>query len=88
MNIDFNNICNIRETLDEGMSQLQSSYESDWDDPVHDSYHGYIEQVQNCINSITESVETVLGLQEELASIDIDSIGEEFNVLKSEVDAF
>ena len=68
MNIDFNNIGNIRETLDEGMSQLQSSYESDWDDPVHDSYHGYIEQVQNCI--------------------DIDSIGEEFNVIKSEVDAF
>lgn len=88
MNINLSNIENISNSLEESMNQVKSSFESDWDDPVHDSYYGYIEQCQNCMNCISKLVEDVINLGAECENIDIDSINTEFQSIRAVVDSF
>lgn len=89
MEVSFENLCSVQSSLEESVNQVKTSYESgEWDDPVHDSFYGYIEQSQNCINSICETVDTILNLQEECNAIDIDAIKAELEQITSEVDSF
>lgn len=89
MEVSFENLCSVQSSLDESVNQVKTSYENGgWDDPVHDSYQGYIEQSQNGINSICEAVSAILGLQEDCNAIDIDILKDEFEQTKSEADAF
>ena len=89
MEVSFENLSSVQSSLEESVNQVKTSYESgEWDDPVHDSYQGYVEQSQNGINSICESVAAILSLQEDCNAIDIDAIKDEFEQIKSEADAF
>lgn len=89
MEISFENLSNLQASLEESVNQVRASYESgEWEDPVHDSYQDYIEQSQNGINSMCETVSAIVALQEDCNAIDIDTIKDEFEQIKSEVDAF
>ena len=88
MNINFNSLYNIEESLNNIINNIKSAYDTEWDDGVHDSFYVYIERVQDCLNNISGLVENLMALQDKCESIDIRALSDVFEIIKNNVSEF
>lgn len=88
MNFSLDSLKNGMGMLTDALEQLQSSFDCEWDDEVHDSYETYISKCRTA----TQGIEGVLGALEkncaELDSIQPDQIVQDAENVCTEVNAF
>lgn len=88
MDFSLDNLINRIEMLTDALDQLQSSFDSEWDDEVHDSYEAYVSKCQTA----TQGIEGILGALEknctELNSIQPDQIVQDAESVCAEVNFF
>ena len=74
-----------QEELLSTVERLRAAYESEWDDPVHDSYELYVAESTRYINSIVDFMNRIPKLYYDCESINIDDVRKEFEVISKEV---
>lgn len=88
MDFSIDNLRNSMETLTDALEQLQSSFDCEWDDEVHDSFEAYISKCRTA----TQGIEGILGALEkncaELNSIQPDQIVQGAEIVCAEVNSF
>ncbi len=65
---------------------LKSSYDSDWADPVHDSFGVFIEAYDAQINKLESLMVQLKDVCDSLESTNIDELSGIFNSLLSQID--
>lgn len=85
MDINVSQCASVRSQLSETAQAVKSSYESEWNDAVHESFHGYIEEY----DSEAQNIEGILGefeaLAEELQDINMEELSQQCEALESRV---
>lgn len=87
MNISLDEFNNIQAAFYDSAVALDNSFNSDWEDSVHDSFADYIAVYNQIVSEITELVESMIALEADLMSIDVDKIDEESSNIIMEIDA-
>ncbi len=87
MEIDVSKIQKLPEIISSTIDDVSAAYDSEWDDPVHDSYRLYIDESKQQIEAIVEAINSISAIQSECESIDIDAIRSEYESIAEEVSA-
>lgn len=75
------------EAIDNGINSIKQSYDTEWNDSVHDSFSNYISEANNALSGIKMAIEKITDLQVYLEAIDIDSVGEEVEGVSSAIES-
>lgn len=67
-------------------SSLKSSYDSEWDDSVHDSFGAFIEAYDEQIKNMESLMAQLQGVCDSLKSVNIDELSGSCNTLLSQID--
>ena len=73
--------------LDESVEGLESSFNSNWEDAVHDSFAVYIAICKRSIEGMKEVIKDMVALQSEISSVDVDSVENGASGVIMEIDA-
>lgn len=88
MDFSLDNLRNSMEMLTEALEQLQSSFDCEWDDEVHDSYEVYI----SICRTATQGLEGIFCALEKncavLNSIQPDQVVQDAESVCAEVNSF
>lgn len=85
MEIDLSRSEQIKSQMEESEQAIKHSYETEWDDSVHESFYGFINDYSSNVQSINEEVEKLKEIAEELQAVDIDALEDECSSLESEM---
>lgn len=73
--------------IDDSKSAVQSSYESEWNDDVHESFQNYIDEINVILGEMEEMSHTLADIANGLADVDIDALSEECDGIIGEIEA-
>ena len=88
MDYSLDNLTNSIEMLGDALDQLQSSFECEWDDEVHDSYEAYISKCRTAMQGIEGILDALEKNCAELNSIQPDQIVQDSEIVCAEVNSF
>jgi hypothetical protein len=75
------------ECIDTSINSLKSSYDTEWNDSVHDSFQNYIDETSLILEEIRELSQNLATIGSDLENIDIDTIADECDSINSEIEA-
>lgn len=87
MDINLNACREVIQEIDDSISNVKGSFESDWDDNVHDSFGNYISEAESRLSEIKTAAEEMISVGEELASVNMDELMESAEALFNAIDA-
>ncbi len=82
MRISDGNMRELADSVRESLSAVKRAYETDWNDPVHDSFYGYIAEAEKRCAAMTAVTERFGQLCESLEHIDAHALSDECGMLE------
>lgn len=73
--------------IDDSKLAVQSSYESEWNDDVHESFQNYIDEINLILDEITEMSHSLVDIANRLADVNIDALSEECDGIIGKIEA-
>ena len=87
MEISFNAINDSISTITDSNSILESAYNSDWDDEVHDSFGVYISMSKQLTEEIATQMKSIINLEADIANIDVGQFDDECANIIAEIES-
>ena len=78
-NYDF--LKNLENEISQSIKEVEASFESEWEDDVHNSFYNYVEKFKNTSTSIAQSMSSLENVLKELVVVDGQSLVREADFL-------
>ncbi len=76
----------VADGISQAISEIESSFECEWADAVHDSFQNYISDIKTAQSTIASEMEAIENMASELSSIDIDGLIIQSSNLAAEIE--
>ena len=82
MKIEIDSCNDIKTQLNEFTREIKKAHDTEWNDSVHESFHGYIDESSSIVGDAYNVVELLSEVKNDLEEIDIDGLQERLDALK------
>jgi|GEM_PF-5649464 len=86
MEFDLNYLEDLNNDIGSCSSSLEGSFNSSWDDSVHDSFNEFMQVFQESVNKITELASSIPTILEPLKEVNSKKLKEECTRLMSMIE--
>ena len=77
MEFEIGNMAKLEKEVISCEQRMNSSFSSDWNDAVHDSFYEYVNYFQSLVQSIADSIDQVSDLLNQLKEVNGDELKQE-----------
>ena len=85
MEISVSKCASIREQLAQSVQDVKKAYDSEWNDSVHESFYGYIEELSREVQNIEDMLRDFEILAERVRDIDMEKLSGELKELMGRI---
>ena len=85
MGLNVNTIITSSSEIMDVEDSIKMALDSKWDDPVHESFYGFVEDLQNTRRKFEQVSSDLQNVAQRVDNIDISLLLNKFNSLKSKI---